>query len=113
MTQGFQFSSEEKCPEANSRVGRERCSPQGALVWLAGKALQYFDVMVTWWPTEMQEGSHDYKAFTIIYDPSFQYLKGKEIFHGEGNTHTVRSKNLAGVKGRAGAATEGGPTGEQ
>lgn len=36
----------------------------------------------------MQEDSHNYKALAISYDPSFQYLKGKEIFHREGNTCT-------------------------
>jgi len=36
----------------------------------------------------MQEDSHNYKALTIISDSSFQYLKGKEVFHREGNTHT-------------------------
>lgn len=30
------------------------------------------------WPIQMQEESHNYKAFTIFCDPSFQYLKGKE-----------------------------------
>lgn len=36
----------------------------------------------------MQEDSHNSKAPTIIYDPSFQYFKGEEIFHREGNKQT-------------------------
>lgn len=109
MTLGFQFNSDKKCPEPNGRLGRENCSLHFSMEpWCCSQARPCSILM--WWPIQMQEESHNYKAFTVCYDPSFQYPKGKETFIGK-ETQTQWDQETW-PESKAGLEAERGPSRE-